>query len=409
MKLLSGNVIAVGGGKGGVGKSFFASNIACALAKNGQRVILVDADLAGANIHILFGIKYPEPTLGDYIKKKVNAFTDVLLPTMLPNLQLVCGASDLLEIANPHYAQKQKIISDISRLNADFIVIDIGAGASLNNLDFFNTADTGILVTTPSPTSLQNAYGFLKLAVQRKVLGLFPGDAPVKSELSAAFRNSDTYKCMKQIIDRVGEIDPERAAQVSALLQESRYWLVVNMASLIEEQRVAKALGGVAYQYLNVALAPLGSIAYDRDVENSIRKMEPLLLLDNSVVMSAFMHMAEKLREESTAAGKGLDEPPVKLQSSSRVQLCLHDEVLFQGTKLHVQTEDLGMGKAHIVSLVFSGGRILYSRKSPYDDILRRSDVQHVVAERVKEQHLRMLDDIKDNVLASELSQGKGP
>ena len=410
MKLLSGNVIAVGGGKGGVGKSFFASNIACALAKNNRKVILVDADLAGANIHILFGIKYPGRTLADYIKKRVSAFSDILLPTMLPNLQLVCGAADLLEIANPHYAQKQKIISDIGRLNADFIVIDIGAGASLNNLDFFNSADTGIVVTTPSPTSLQNAYGFLKMAVQRKVLGLFPGDGQTKGVLAAAFGNSDTYSNMKQVIDRTHQNDREGADRIATLLRESSYWLVVNMASVTEEQRVAKALCGVAYQYLNVTLASLGSIGYETAVENSIRRMEPLLTLDDSVIMQTFMHMAEKFQGDGAAvAGEQNGEVRLKLHSSSRVQLCLHDEALFQGTKLHVQTEDLGMDKAQIVSLVFSGGRILFSRKSPYDDVLNRSDVQQVVADRVKGQHRRMLDDIRNNVLAGELSKGKEP
>jgi flagellar biosynthesis protein FlhG len=409
MKLLTGNVIAVGGGKGGVGKSFFAANIACTLAKSGRKVILVDADLAGANIHMLFGIKYPEHTLGDYLKKKVHTFSDVLLPTMLPDLQLLCGASDLLEIANPYYAQKQKIVSEMTRLNADFIIIDIGAGASLNNLDFFNAADTKVLVTTPSPTSLQNAYGFLKMAVQRKVQGLFRGNAHAKSYLAAAFENSDVDKSMKHIINMLHRSNPAAEEQVAALLQESRYWLVVNMASFKEEQRVANALGGVAYQFLNVNFSSLGFIGYDPDVENSVRKMEPLLL-DDSSLTQAFVLIAGKLLEPvPPASGVESDERRLKLQSSSRVRLCFHDEVLSRAAKLHVQTEDLGMDRGQIVSLVFSGGRILYARKTSYDDLLSRSDVQHMVAGRVKELHRRMLDDIGNNVLKSELSNGKGP
>lgn len=409
MKLLESKVIAVGGGKGGVGKSFFASNIACSLAKNGRKVILIDADLAGANIHILFGIKYPSRTLGDYLKKKVGSFADVLLPTMLPNLFLICGASDLLEIANPHYAQKQKMISDIGRLNADFIVIDIGAGASLNNLDFFNTADTGVLVTTPSPTALQNAYGFLKMAVHRKVQALFPGDSATKQNLTAAFGDSAVYKNMKQIIAMVEETDHAGAAQVTGLLGESRYWIVVNMGSHQEEQRVAKALQGVAYQYLNVNLLSLGSIVYDIEVENSIRKMEPLLLLDGSPLTNIFSNMAAKLSTDRASLPEGDADNHMKLHSSSRVQLSLHDEVLFQNTKLQVQTEDLGMDHAQIVSLIFSSGRILYSRKTVYGDILGQTDAQHVVAERVREQHHGILDDIKGNVLAKELMEAKGP
>jgi len=409
MNLLGNNVIAIGGGKGGVGKSFFASNIACSLAKNGRKVILIDADLAGANIHILFGIKYPAHTLGDYLKKKVAAFKDVLLPTMLPNLSLICGASDLLEIANPHYAQKQKMINDIEKLNADIIVIDIGAGASFNNLDFFNMADTGVLVTTPSPTALQNAYGFLKMAVQRKVQTLFPGDSETKQRLLSAFGDAATYKNMKQIVAMLEGADPAGAAQVAGLLKESRYWIVVNMATYQEEQRVAKALGGVAYQYLNVNLLSLGSILYDIEVENSIRKMEPLLRLDGSPLTAIFSNMAEKLSSDRVAPAQGEGDGHVKLHSSSRFQLSLHDEVLFQNTKLQVQTEDLGIDHAQIVSLVFSSGRILYSRKTAYAEIIGQNDVQQVVADRVREQHHSLLDDIKDNVLAAELMDGKGP
>ncbi len=141
MPLMSKNIWAVGGGKGGVGKSFIATNLACALASQGYKVTLMDADLGGADVHTLFGIRYPRYTLNDFLKKRVEKFSDILIPTALHNLHLICGASNLLELANPKYAQKQKLIRGISSLNTDFILIDIGAGASLNNLDFFNMAD----------------------------------------------------------------------------------------------------------------------------------------------------------------------------------------------------------------------------------------------------------------------------
>ena len=416
MKLLPSTIIAVGGGKGGVGKSFFASNLACGLAKNGRSVILVDADLAGANIHLLFGIKYPERTLGDYLKKNVATFADILLPTQLPNLSLICGASDLLEIANPHYAQKQKVLSEIARLNADTIVIDIGAGASLNNLDFFNAADIGIIVTTPSPTALQNGYAFLKMAVHRRILGLFAGDPSLKCELTAAFSDSDRFKNIRQILDLLKGIDPSKAELANALLRESRYRLVVNMATESEGQRVDKALGGVAYQYLNVNLQLLSVLAYDVNVENSIRKMEPLFFGAESAITRAFTNMAGRLDTDALPA---VPFAPVESDdardaghrgvSSSRVQLSLQDEVLWQGTKLHIQTEDLGMEKGQIVTLVFSGGLILLSRKNDYRDILSRNDVQHTVAERVKSQHHNMLADINRGLVDDELLKKKGP
>lgn len=414
MNLLQSTVIAIGGGKGGVGKSFFASSIACACALSGKQVVLVDADLAGANIHLFFGIKYPEKTLSDYLKKKAPLFSDILLPTPLPGLSLICGASDLLEIANPHYAQKQKLINEISRLKADVIIIDIGAGASLNNLDFFNAADTGIIVATPSPPSLQNAYGFLKMAIQRKVLMLFSGKPDLKQELSAAFNDSATYKSMQMVLDLLAKRDPDAAARASALLEASRYRLAVNMSSGSEGDRVAKALGGVAYQYLNIHLAALGVIGFDPTVENSIRKMEPLLLSTEATLSDLFMDLADKLLDERPRTDPAAPQTTdfvacAKFESGSRVQFCLHDEVFFQGTKLHVQTEDFGVEKAQIVTLVFSGGEILVSRKSEYHDILDAGDVQHSVATRVKAQHQRMLADIRGELLNDALLRGKGP
>lgn len=411
MKLLESKVIAVGGGKGGVGKSFIASNIACGLAMSGRSVVIVDADLAGANIHTLFGIKYPERTLSDFLKKKVSAFTDILLDTPLPNLKLICGASDLLEIANPHHAQKQQLIGEISRLNADMIIIDIGAGASLNNLDFFNAADTGIIVTTPSPPALQNAYGFLKMAVHRKILRLFSGRTALKSELTDAFAESNTFKSMKHILDLLEKRDPAAVGDLKSLLSESRYQLIVNMSTAREGERVAQALCGVAYQYLNVHLGFFGAISFDAMVENSVRKMEPLLLTQEAAVSDLFMSMAEKLINEGSGGTPPADSSSAaipRFKSNSQVQLCLHDEVLFQGTKLHVQTEDFGMEKAQIISLVFSGGEILFSQKTDYREALEMQDVQHVVTERVKTQHAGLLADIRNGVIANELSGSKG-
>ena len=417
MKLLPTKVIAVGGGKGGVGKSFISSNIACGIAMVDRKVILIDADLAGANIHILFGIKFPERTLGDFLNRKVPAFADVLLSTPLPNLRLICNASDLIEIANPQYAQKKKLIRELAKLDADEIVIDIGAGASLNNLDFFNAADTGLIITTPSPTSLQNAYSFLKMAVQRKILNFFSSEQSIKRELVSAFNNSDTYKSMKQVIDMLERLDRDAADRLNALLGEGCYKLIVNMATTQEGDKIATALGGVARSYLNINLAYLGSIGFDTAVENSIRRMEPLLLTKETALSDTIMRMTRKLLETripdrrmdaGVSEDIGAPDPSHKLSSSSRVQLCLHDEVLNRDTKLHVQTEDLGIDKAQIVSLVFSGGQLLHSRRMDYRGILNDNDVQHNVAERVKSLHRSMLDDIRSGVLDKGLAQNKG-
>lgn len=413
MSLISSTVIAVGGGKGGVGKSFVASNLACGIAKCGRSVILVDADLAGANIHILFGIKYPERTLTDFLKKKVPKFADILLPTPLPNLRLICGASDLLEIANPLYSQKQRLIREIGKLKADVVVIDIGAGASLNNIDFFNSADIGVIVTTPSPTALQNAYGFLKMAVHRKIVGVFSGDTALKQELAAAFGDSTAFKSIKDFLVMIERKDPECARQVSSFVEQCRYRLIINTATQSEGDRVGKALCGVAYQYLSVHLTVLGTIGYDAAVEKSIRRMEPLVLADTAAASGTFLQLSKRLIEDGEAAHRSpvLTAPPGTLpnaEAGERVELCLHDEAVYRDMKLHVQTEDLGIEKAQIVTLVFSGGRILLSRKSGYEEMLERRDLRQAISEQVTAQHRTMLADITAGILGNTLDSEKG-
>lgn len=160
---------AVGGGKGGAGKSVLSTLLAYWLAKMGKKTVLADLDLGGANIHTLLGIRNPQTSLGDFIAKRKPALEEVSINTQVENLSLISGTSEILTSANPVYAQKIKIIRNLRRLNAEYIVLDLGAGSSYNVLDFFLMADKKITVLSPQPTSIQNGYAFLRNAVYRKL------------------------------------------------------------------------------------------------------------------------------------------------------------------------------------------------------------------------------------------------
>src|SRR5688572_29976052 len=97
---------SVGGGKGGIGKSLLTASLGWQLAQLGKRVVMVDADLGGANLHTCLGIPNPERTLGEFIRRQVPSIEDVLVETGIPNLRLISGASDFLSAANINYAQK---------------------------------------------------------------------------------------------------------------------------------------------------------------------------------------------------------------------------------------------------------------------------------------------------------------
>ena len=105
---------SIGGGKGGIGKSIFTLGLGISLARLGYKIIVVDADLGGANLHTLMGVRYPPHTLEDFLLRRVQRLEDIIIETGVKNIGLICGADDILGAANPTYAQKIRILSQIA-------------------------------------------------------------------------------------------------------------------------------------------------------------------------------------------------------------------------------------------------------------------------------------------------------
>ena len=143
---------AVGGGKGGVGKSLLTANLSICLALMNFKVIVIDLDLGGANLHTCLGVPIPEKTLSDYLTKKIRNLSELVTPTPIENLSIISGAQDNTGIANLKQMHKNKLLSKLGDLDADYIILDLGAGTTYNTLDFFIYADKGILTSLTEPT-----------------------------------------------------------------------------------------------------------------------------------------------------------------------------------------------------------------------------------------------------------------
>jgi len=273
---------AVGGGKGGVGKTVFTANLAVSLANRGKRVIVVDADLGGANIHTILGVKKIKHNLGDFlINKKFRNISDVVVETPVKNLGLVSGANGILELANPSFAQKMKVISGLRKVDADIVLLDLGAGTTFNTLDFFNLADSKILVACPEPTSIQNVYGFIKSAIYRKIIREFYNNTLV---LNIMKQNSlsahGTPLC--SIGERFISIGDDIKERYDRIFQDFQPSIVMNMLRREEEKSMAQGIGLVSKKFLNVKLEYVGHLYMDPFVIDSVQEMIPFTILDSS-------------------------------------------------------------------------------------------------------------------------------
>jgi len=166
-------VVCLVSGKGGVGKSNLSANLALELASVGRRVVLVDADLALANLDILFDLP-PRPNLATLLKG--HHYPAEITTDIAPRLRLVPGASGLTALAEMSDFQRARLMSVLEGLerSADFLIVDASAGLSSNVLSFATAADDVLVVTTPEPPAITDAYAVIKvLLLERQLSSIF--------------------------------------------------------------------------------------------------------------------------------------------------------------------------------------------------------------------------------------------
>ncbi len=178
-----GTILPVASGKGGVGKTVFTANLGARLAQAGKTVILVDLDLGGANLHTCLGVRNRYPGVGSIVWKKEKSLEALVVPTGMERLFLVPGDNLLPGTANLEFFTKRRIMKELQELTADYVLIDLGAGASYNVVDFWLMASDGLLVTAPEIPAVLNAYSFLKTAAFRLLFRAFPKGSEERSRI----------------------------------------------------------------------------------------------------------------------------------------------------------------------------------------------------------------------------------
>lgn len=287
---------AIGGGKGGTGKSFVAANLGLHLASLDREVVLLDADLGAPNLHTLLGMKPSHPDLGDFLTGTVPTLEEAAVETPFKNLRLVKGSENIMFIANLAHFRKLRLLRQIRQLETQNVILDLGTGSSYNTLDFFLSANPGIVVATPDPTAIENTYLFLKSCIMR-VLKLYMDHYKIRDlhqkMLDQIEKNSQSlYGFFKSLM----ETDRSYGTILYRALRGFRPCLVMNKTRDERDVLLGRSVADVARKYLLIDMKYLGAVPYDEDVQASLRGLRPYYPDHrNSAAAKAIQRMSEEL------------------------------------------------------------------------------------------------------------------
>jgi len=296
-------IYAVAGGKGGTGKSVSSILLSRAFSLNDKQVILVDGDFGGSNLHTLLGLEFPACGLADFLMKRLDSLEETLLKTEDKNIKLISGAGEILGMANLNTAVKSKLIGHIKGLDADCVILDLGAGSSFNVLDLFIAANRHVLIISPEPTSLQNVYEFLKFSLNRILSTKFSKNELMKDYLNKFIfpKGNNSIATITDLIKIIGAKNKEWAWEVELAVKHFKPYIIINMAEeQAEAEKYFQAIKKTAKHFLSIDLQHIGTVFKGRDIRNAIKGRKSLLSIKLGINSNPLMKIKNILSNEAS-------------------------------------------------------------------------------------------------------------
>ncbi len=283
--------ISIGSGKGGTGKTMATANLALQLARTGKKVCLVDLDLGGADAHMLFGLLKPKRTLSDFLTKQAESIGETIHTLYSYNgLQIIAGTGNTLQTSNMTYQEKRRLLRSLDTVDADVLLLDIGAGTSYHALDFFMYSDIQICVTLPDPTAIMDLYTFLQLATIRKVLGGFLSQSDV-----AAVLKKHNFQSLQEVFQLAEKTRAGAREQGQQALQFFHPLLIINRDRVNSSVNKTK-LREMVTNYLGIDIPLLGEIPEDDKMHEALKAFMPISeLYPSSPAALALVKIADKI------------------------------------------------------------------------------------------------------------------
>jgi flagellar biosynthesis protein FlhG len=253
------------------------------LALLGQRVVLADLDLGGADVHLYVGVKSLSKTWNDFLDKKVNTIGDILTTTPFEGLSLIGGDASRLGSGNLPYAQKRQIIQHLKSLECDFIIIDLGGDTSFNALDFFLLADQKIVVTGTEPASILDSYSFIKVVFHRfleRFLAGYDGLQDLRRRVGGGELGQPGGLTLESVFKETRERDPTAHINLKEQFEKFCLSIVVNMAEDRRDWRIAQSMQRIVKERCMVDVGILGTVPWDRAVRRAARAFTPIIIQD---------------------------------------------------------------------------------------------------------------------------------
>ena len=273
-------ILPIASGKGGVGKSAISLNLSIALAQLGKKVILCDFDFGGANLHTMLGHKNNKPGLGHFINKLEDHLEPLIQETAVENLGFIAGDCLIPGTANMDFFSKKKILKELNQLDADYVILDLGAGSAYNTLDFFLVTYKSILVTTPEITSILNAYSFLKSSAFRFFAQQFSAKSEERKFIQdfTHTRLEGTELSFVNLMEELYKRFPESSAKAINKLDSFRPQVILNKGRESNDLAMGQRLKSLVKNKLNMNMEFIGFIPHDDEISLSIARRTPLIL-----------------------------------------------------------------------------------------------------------------------------------
>jgi flagellar biosynthesis protein FlhG len=344
-------IIPIASGKGGVGKSLLSANLAISLAQSGKSVMAVDLDLGGSNLHTILGMRGLSFGIGTFLNNPNLDFADAIMDTDIPGLRFIPGDNEIPGMANLKVAQKNKLIRHLKKIEADYLIIDLGAGTTFNTVDFFLLSNHGVVVTTPTLTATLNAYFFLKNVVYRIMVNCFKKGSFAQELLYKVAKTGTGLQKLyiPKLLDQVQEKDKESYDRFQQVIGRFQPRLVFNLLEDPSDAEKAEKVRRSTREYLGIDLEHMGVVYRDEVQTIALSSRLPVVLYKPQSVLSQAIHrIADKFLSYQEE-----DEEIIDLQSieESHVEAQMEAEVDF-GVKLDHLSDLLQSGALSMGDLI---------------------------------------------------------